>query len=139
VYSFAKKACLLLGLGFSFPTRGANAKRHPLLDMPEVLLVAALVVATKHGYPLDGVERFPRDVNDPLCLKMDWAAWESEFPKNSKEKKPGILQYEQMDPQEIWSMGQEEIDEMLNWFQETQVERHPTGPCFNPPSTYRDL
>ncbi|KAK4236632.1 hypothetical protein C8A03DRAFT_45397 [Achaetomium macrosporum] len=126
VYPFAQRACRLLGLSFSFPARGANAKRHPLLDIPEVLLVAVLVVATKHVYPLDGVERFPRDAGDPLCLQMDWATWESEFSEDSKEKKPGILQYEHMDPQEIWSMGKEEINEMLNWFQETQLEKHPT-------------
>lgn len=84
-----------------------------------------MVVATKHNYPLDGIERFPSNADDPLCHQMDWAAWESEFKKT--EKKPGILQYEHMDPQEIWSMGKGEINELLNWFQETQIEKHPTG------------
>ena len=97
-----------------------------LLDIPEVLLVASLVVATKHQYPLDGVERFPCDASDPLCLQMDWAVWESEFAKK-EETKPGILRYEQMDPQEIWSMDKQEMTELLNWFQETQLDKHPTG------------
>ncbi|KAK4156227.1 hypothetical protein C8A00DRAFT_30925 [Chaetomidium leptoderma] len=125
VHPFAQKTCRLLELGFSFPSRGPLTKRYMLLDIPEVLLVASLVVATKHQYPLDGVERFPCDANDPLCLQMDWAVWESEFTKQP-EKKPGILQYEHMDPQEIWSMDKGEMNELLNWFQETQIEKNPT-------------
>jgi RNA polymerase I-specific transcription initiation factor RRN7 len=97
-----------------------------LLDIPEVLLVASLIVATKHNYPLDSIERFPSSTDDPLCHQMDWTAWESEF-KKQPEKKPGILQYEHMDPQEIWSMRKGEMNELLNWFQETQIEKHPTG------------
>ncbi|AEO67016.1 uncharacterized protein THITE_2115709 [Thermothielavioides terrestris NRRL 8126] len=125
VYQFAQKTCRLLGMSFLFPARGGPPKRYRLLDIPEVLLVASLVVATKHLYPLDGVERFPRDHDDPLCLQMDWAVWESEF-STRPEKKPGILQYEHMDPREIWSMSKGELDELLNWFQETQIDKHPT-------------
>ncbi|KAL2021943.1 hypothetical protein VTK56DRAFT_6362 [Thermocarpiscus australiensis] len=125
VHSFAQKTCSVLGLSFSFPTRGPPPNRYLLLDIPEVLLVASLVVAVKHMYPIDGVERFPRDDNDPLCLRMDWGVWESEFARQP-EKKPGLLEYEHMEPQEIWSMGKEEIKEFLNWFQETQIEKNQT-------------
>jgi RNA polymerase I-specific transcription initiation factor RRN7 len=126
VHPFAQKLCRLLKMGFSFPTGGPTPKRYRMLDMPEVLLVASLVAATKHQYPLDGVERFPLDANDPLCLQMDWGVWESEFAKQP-EKKPGILQYEHMDPQEIWSMSKGDMNELLNWFQETLIEKNPTG------------
>lgn len=118
--------CGLLNYQFAFPARGSKPKRYRLLDIPEVLLIAALVVATKYNYPLDGLERLPRDEADPLCLQMDWAAWESEF-RARPTKKPGILQYEHMDPQEVWSMDKREMIELLNWFQETQIDKHPTG------------
>jgi RNA polymerase I-specific transcription initiation factor RRN7 len=97
-----------------------------LLDIPDVLLVASLVVATKHLYPLDGVERFPVDGEDPLCWRMDWTVWESEFAK-TPDKKPALLEYEHMNLQEIWSMGKPEMNELLNWFQESQIERDRTG------------
>lgn len=126
VHPFAQKLCRILKLGFSFPSRGLAAKRHMLLDIPEVLLVASLVVATKQQYPLDGVERFPLDDDDPLCLQMDWTLWESEFTKEP-EKKPVILHYENMDPQQVWSMGKDEMAELLDWFQETQIDKRPTG------------
>lgn len=126
VHPFAQKTCRLLGMEFSFPTRKPPPERYTLLDIPDVLLVASLVVATKHLYPLDGVERFPRDPSDPLCRRMNWTVWESEFAKQP-ERKPGLLEYEHMDPQEVWSMGREEMNELLNWFQETQIERNGTG------------
>lgn len=126
MHPLVQKTCGLLGLSFSFPVRRPPPKRYMLLDIPEVLLVASVVAATKHLYPLDGVERFPRDDSDPLCLQMDWNAWDSEFTKQPG-KKPGILRYEHMDLQEIWSMGKEDMTELLNWFQETQIEKHPTG------------
>ncbi len=126
VHPFAQKICRLLNLAFSFPARRPVPKRYLLLDIPEVLLVASLVVATKYQYPLDGIERFPCDESDPLCLQMDWAIWESEFTKQP-EKKPGILRYEHMDPQEIWSMSKGDMVELLNWFQETQLDKSPTG------------
>ena len=124
VHPFAQKAYRLLDMSLAFPTRRITPKRYRLLDLPEVLLVASLIVATKHQYPLDGIERIPRESSDPLCLQMDWAVWESEFAKKP-EKKPGILQYEHMDPQEIWSTDKDDMDELLNWFQETQVIERP--------------
>ncbi|KAK4126342.1 hypothetical protein N657DRAFT_568983 [Parathielavia appendiculata] len=124
VHPVAQKICRL-DMSFSFPTRGHSPKRYSIFDIPEVLLVASIVVATKHNYPLDGIERLPRDPSDPLCLQMDWTVWESEFKKHP-EKKPGILQYEHMDPQEIWSITKEDMNELLNWFQETQLEKKPT-------------
>lgn len=113
-------------MAFSFPTREPAHTRYRLLDIPDVLLVASVVVSTKYAYPLDGIERLPLDANDPLCLKMNWTAWESEFAKQP-EKKRGRLEYEQMGPQEIWSMDKEEMNEFLNWFQETQIENNNTG------------
>ncbi|KAL2259704.1 hypothetical protein VTK26DRAFT_6517 [Humicola hyalothermophila] len=125
VHPFALKTCRLLGLSFSFPARQPPPKRYRLLDVPDVLLVAAVVVATKNLYPLDGLERLPRDTNDPLCRRMNWTAWEAEFPR-TPNKKPAVLEFEHMDPQEIWSMSKEEMNELLNWFQETQIERTQT-------------
>ncbi|GAB1318802.1 Polymerase i core factor subunit [Madurella fahalii] len=125
VYQFAQKICSFLRMSFSFPTREPAPARYMLLDIPDVLLVASVVVSTKYAYPLDGIERFPLDANDPLCLKMNWTMWESEFAKQP-DKKTGRLEYQNIEPQEIWSMDKEEMNELLNWFQETQMERERT-------------
>lgn len=126
IHSFSQKLCRLSKLSSSFPTRETTPKRHRLIDIPEVLLVASIVVATKYCYPSDAISRFPRNADDPLCNKMDWSVWESEFAVDG-EKRHGLVQYEQMDPQEIWSMDKNDINELVNWFQETQIEKNTAG------------
>ena len=69
-------------------------------------------------YPLDRIERFPRDADDPLTLKMDWAAWEGEFARRENISL-GRLDFEKLDPQKIWALSKEEVDEYLTWYQET--------------------
>ncbi|KAK4204110.1 putative ribosomal protein [Triangularia verruculosa] len=125
VHPYAQNICELLELRLSFPTREKNHDRQTLLDIPDVLLTAAVVVATKYLYPLDAVDRYPRDHNDPLSMKMNWKVWEEEF-ANHEDKKPAMLEFERINPQKIWSMKKEEITELLNWFQETQIEKNPT-------------
>ena len=97
-----------------------------LLDIPDVLLVASIVVAAKYSFPFDGVERFPRDSADPLSLKMDWSLWETEFAKRPSEGRKRI-NFEHLDPEDIWTMSKEDIEEYLNWFHETQIDMAQAG------------
>ncbi|KAK4193922.1 putative ribosomal protein [Podospora australis] len=126
VHQHAQRICSLVGLQFIFPTRGLTHGRHMLLDIPDVLLAASLVVATKQLFPLDTVERFPRDYDDPLCLRMDWEVWQAEFAKKPDEKPP-IHEFGYMDPKKVWSMEKKDIVDMLDWFQETQLEKRSTA------------
>jgi len=100
-----------------------KVSKHSLLDIPDVLLAASVVVVTKYLYPLDGVERFPVDSKDPLTLKMDWAAWITEFPKSATKARTRI-DFESLNPEEVWSMTKEELHEYMDWFQETQIEKN---------------
>ncbi|KAK0643489.1 putative ribosomal protein [Cercophora newfieldiana] len=130
VHRSAQELCSRLSLVFTFPTREnlvrgpIKALKHTFLDIPDVLLAVSLVVVTKYLYPLDGVERFPIDENDPLVLKMDWSMWVAEFPK-SEAKARTRIDFEKLDPGEIWSMSKDEVVEYLDWFQETQIEKNP--------------
>ncbi|KAK0735872.1 hypothetical protein B0T21DRAFT_402503 [Apiosordaria backusii] len=125
VHPYAQNICELLELRLSFPTRETNHDRQTLLDIPDVLLAAAVVVATKYLYPLDSVDRYPRDYNDPNSMRMNWRVWEEEF-ADHEDKKPAMLEFEGINPQKIWSMEKKDITELLNWFQETQIEKNPT-------------
>src|SRR4051812_31585084 len=95
----------------SFPARQVSHDRNILLDIPDVLLVASLVVATKQSYPFDDIRRYPRDYDDPLCLMMNWAVWETEFQKQP-DQRPAIPDYEHTDPKAIWSMEKKDIVEL---------------------------
>lgn len=139
VHKATQELCARLDLEFSFPTRKSRndgllstgseeITRHTLLDIPDALLVAALVVATKYMYPFDRIERFPRDADDPLTLKMDWAVWEGEFAQRDNTSL-GRLDFEKLDPQKIWAMTKEEVDDYLTWYQETRVNKYQTSSC----------
>ncbi len=129
VHSYVQKVASVLQFDFGFPTRKRKRTtkhtRYSLVDMPDVLLVAFVVVATKYMYPMDDVERLPRDSDDPLTLKMDWAVWEFEF--QATPKKHNRVDFEHLDPKEIWSMSKDEINQYLNWFQETQLDNEQQG------------
>lgn len=72
---------------------------------------------------MDGLERFPRDADDPLVLKMDWAVWEAKFPR-PETKQRNVVDFKNLDPEEVWSMSKEEISDYLDWFQETQIDKN---------------
>ncbi|KAK0619877.1 hypothetical protein B0T14DRAFT_520089 [Immersiella caudata] len=130
VYHYAQELCSRLGLIFTFPTREnqnrgpIKALKHSSIDIPDVLLTVSVIVAAKYLYPLDGVERFPLDEKDPLTLRMDWTAWEAEFQKLETKVRTRI-DYEKLDPEEIWSMSKEEVHAYMDWLQESQIEQNP--------------
>ncbi|KAK3485861.1 uncharacterized protein B0T23DRAFT_389038 [Neurospora hispaniola] len=131
VHLHARQICLMLNLSWTFPTRQnikddassftGKTSRYTLLDIPDVLLVASLVLATKYMYPMDGVKRYPRDSNDPLTLKMDWDAWEAEF-ADPPEKPLRRLDFAAMDAEKVWTLSKEQMVEYLDWYQETQLK-----------------
>lgn len=126
----------MLNLSWTFPTRQnikddtssftGKTSRYTLLDIPDVLLVASLVLATKYMYPMDGVKRYPRANNDPLTLKMDWDAWEAEF-VDPPEKPLRRLDFAAMDAEKIWRLSKEQMVEYLDWYQETQLKSWSTA------------
>ncbi|KAK3987804.1 putative ribosomal protein [Cladorrhinum sp. PSN332] len=126
LHHYTQRIYSLLGMQLSFPTRQASHGRNILLDIPDVLLVASLIVATKQTYPFDSIRRYPRNYNDPLCVKMNWGVWEAEF-QRQPNKRPAIPDYEHTDPKTIWSMEKNDMVELLTWFQETQLEKGTTG------------
>ncbi|KAK4231292.1 putative ribosomal protein [Podospora fimiseda] len=125
LHPFTQRIYTLLGWQLSFPTRRVSHGRHILLDIPDVLLISSLIVATKLGCPFDDIRRYPRDYNDPLCVKMNWELWQAEFQKQS-DKRLAIPDYEHTDPKAIWSMEKKDIVELLTWFQETRLKKRTT-------------
>ncbi|KAK0751001.1 hypothetical protein B0T18DRAFT_340274 [Schizothecium vesticola] len=132
IYYHAQKLCAVFNLQFKFPTRERRptpdpaSEKYMRLDLPDVLLAASLVLATTYAYPPDDVGRYPRSQRDPLTLKMDWAAWQAEFPMTTERKRERI-DFQNMDPDSVWSMAEEEITEYLDWFQETQLNPQGQG------------
>jgi len=132
IYTYTQQLCTMLGLSLSFPTRKERVEdsdprsviRLRLLDLPDALMSATIVLVTKCMYPLDGVERFPQDSRDPLTLKINWDAWAAEFPANTV-KSLSAIDFEKMTADKIWTLSKDEMVEYLNWYQETRIARQP--------------
>ncbi|KAM7196407.1 hypothetical protein V8F20_007066 [Naviculisporaceae sp. PSN 640] len=133
VHKATQELCARLDLELTFPTtRSQNdnlmtapfedQKPHSLLDLPEGLLVAAMVVAVKHLYPLEKTEHLPQDLEDTPSLRMDWAAWEEAFAQPARPSL-GRLDFEKLDPQKIWNMSKDDIDEYLTWYEKTRIDK----------------
>lgn len=133
IYGEVQEICFELGLTFTFPTREKRAKglkvENPvLLDLPDVLLAASVIAATKYIYPLDDVERVPWNEEDPLRLKMDWALWMTIFPEPDRKKKRTAVDFENIMHEEIWKMSEEEGYEYLDWFRDTNLKATSRSP-----------
>ncbi|KAK3368995.1 hypothetical protein B0T24DRAFT_631312 [Lasiosphaeria ovina] len=124
VYTTVQDTCSLLDTRFSFPARGPDVKSHMLLDMPDVLLVAAIVSTAKLLYPMDGKEQFSLDDGDLQTLQMNWEVWEAEF--ITPPKKLGSFEFEKLGPNDIWDLSKQELHEFMNWFQITQLDEKQT-------------
>jgi RNA polymerase I-specific transcription initiation factor RRN7 len=138
VYRYAHELCSGLGLIFSFPTRDAyrgltKTEKYLLLDIPDVLLVVSVIVATKYICPLDELERTPASQDDPLTLKMDWAAWNAEFPEPATKR--AQVDFAKITSDEVPSTGKDELHQYMDWFQQTQIH---TTPLDREPSRAQD-
>jgi hypothetical protein len=118
----------MLGLTLSYPIKKGHAEaqsdkeqvsRADLLDNPDIALAASVVLATKYMYPFDKVERFPRNEDDPLTMKMNWQVWAQAFEKASN--RVVRRNFEKLEPAQVWSLDDEEIDQYLDWYQGTQI------------------
>lgn len=150
MHKATQELCARLNLEFTFPTRRRqndnflsapfeDHEPHSLLDLPDGLLVAAMVVVVKYMYPVDKIERMPQDPDDPLTLRMDWAAWGETFVQRGQtglgrldfEK---LDRFENLDPQKIWTMSQDDIDEYLTWYEKARVDKTRPSTYFTYPS-----
>lgn len=142
MHKATQELCARLDLEFTFPTRRTQndeslpssttfgeLKPQSLLDIPDGLLVAAMVVAVKYLYPFDKTDRLPMDPNDPLTLRMDWATWGEVFARRGHAR-PARMDFEKMDPQKIWTMSKDDIEEYLTWYEKTRVDKNRPSKLF---------
>lgn len=108
----------LLGFGFAF---NMEKKRFKILDHPDVLLVACVVVSTKLIYPLDDEDRVPVSYRDPSSIRMDWDKWRQLMTDPDSE---GLERRDmhKVQAEDVWLMTDRKIDDYLDWFEQTQIQ-----------------
>lgn len=98
------------------------------MDNPEVLLISLVVVSAKLLYSLDGVERPPRDHQDPRGMKVDWAKWQEAIQDNTNETSSSLLRGEEYKtaPEDVLTMDKSKLDDYMDWFEKMWIgDREP--------------
>ncbi|KAI1386160.1 uncharacterized protein F4822DRAFT_306999 [Hypoxylon trugodes] len=116
IYLTVKCFAEILRTNFSYPVGG---KRIRTMDNPEVLLITLVVVSTKLLYPLDGVERPPRDFQDPRSIKFDWTKWQEVMREDTNKTSKNLLQGQEykVTSEDVLTLEKEKLDDFMDWFE----------------------
>ncbi|KAH8889783.1 hypothetical protein GQ53DRAFT_689723 [Thozetella sp. PMI_491] len=126
IYTHVVQMVPLLGLEYVFPARKQEIKSYDsqkfrMLDNPDALLVACVVLATKYLCPLDSVKRYPRGRDEPLAVKMNWQVWLESFAEIHRD---GRLDFEKIKSGElkVSTLTADEQEAYLDWEQNTFIK-----------------
>lgn len=104
--------------------------------MPEVALVALLVIAVKLYYPFDAIDRHPSSATDPGVLALDWEQWcKAQKEYDSRETADGQLgrgNEIRVEEKDVFNLSSDQMDEYFDWFEKTWIDEerarnHPRG------------
>ena len=107
-----------------------------MISLPEIALVALLVIAVKLYYPLDAIDRHPRSATDLGVMALDWDRWcEEQKEYESRETANGHLERGneiKVEEKDVFDLSGDQMDEYLDWFEKTWVDEerarnHPRG------------
>ncbi|KAL8753431.1 MAG: hypothetical protein Q9199_005050 [Rusavskia elegans] len=133
VFPAVRRIAKLLDIDFAFPKA---RPRQRMSSMPEVALVALVVIAVKLYYPFDAIDRHPSSATDPGVLVLDWDQWcKAQKEYDSRETAGGQLgrgNEIRVEEKDIFNLSNDQMDEYLDWFEKTWVDEerarnHPRG------------
>lgn len=112
----------MLGIDFCFPKHGSRQKRS---NLPEIRLVALLVVAVKMYYSFDSQDRHPRSQLDVAVLHVDWDKWgelqEQHDRRLTLNGEIGRGNEMLVTEQDVMKMSGGQLDEYLDWYEKTWI------------------
>lgn len=123
----------LLDIDFAFPK---TRPRQKITSLPEVTLVALLVIAVKVYYPFDAIDRHPRSAIDLGVMTVDWDRWcEAQRDYDSRETANGHFERGneiKVEEKDVFDLSGDQMDQYLDWFEKTWVDEerarnHPRG------------
>jgi RNA polymerase I-specific transcription initiation factor RRN7 len=84
---------------------------------PESRLMAIVIMATKLGFGLDGVQRTPKSSDEPAATPLSWPAWEK-FLKDGDMERSGALEIDVTEA-DVFQMDGEDLDRYMDWYEKT--------------------
>ena len=119
-YPVVKTLIRILEADFVYPT--SRAKRLRMIDNPELLVVALVVVAVKLSHPFPGENRAPISQVDSEMGQIDWAEWQ----KAMALRHEGIKGL-QVGAEHLFGVGEAmtadnaQLDDFMDWMERTWV------------------
>ncbi|KAL8673257.1 MAG: hypothetical protein Q9168_002295 [Polycauliona sp. 1 TL-2023] len=133
VFPAVRRIAKLLDIDFTFPK---TRPRQRITSLPEVALIALLVIAVKLYYPFDPIDRHPRSAVESGALAVDWDQWcKAQTEYDSRETANGQLgrgNEIKVEEKDVFNLSGAQMDEYLDWFEKTWVDEerarsHPRG------------
>ncbi|GKT85220.1 forms a complex with the other RRN protein RRN6 and RRN11 [Colletotrichum tofieldiae] len=107
--AIARRIPPIANLAFSFPLDKARIR---LIQQPEVLLIAILVLATIHCFPFEEFTPSAHDENSLLVPRLDWEEWRTIMaPALSPDPVQTTVDHTNVTASQILSMEPAELDE----------------------------
>ncbi|MCJ1479159.1 Pol I core factor CF [Lambiella insularis] len=123
VYDAVRQIASTLTCNFDFPV---PAFRQRVSTLPEIQLLAMLVVTVKLYYPFDSIERHSRSLTDMGCLTIDWDVWnkaQEDYATKIKGDKPFIDGSEVLvNEHDVFDLSNQQIDAYLDWYEKTWID-----------------
>ncbi|EPS27904.1 hypothetical protein PDE_02848 [Penicillium oxalicum 114-2] len=126
IYESVQFLKTLVGFSYAFNIGGSRAKLKRALDLPEVQLMALIVIATKLIFPFDDLTRCPATTKEPATQIMDWARWaraQADFAYH--EQSHGKIANEgaiQLTDKDVLTMAPSELDDYMDWYESNWLD-----------------
>jgi RNA polymerase I-specific transcription initiation factor RRN7 len=119
VYAGARRIARELELDFTWPNTYA---RHRIHTLPELQVMALVVISTKLTQSLDDLTRLPWSASDPSTTTVDWSIWAEQF-QAEEEIKTRRKNTVSVTSNDVLTMDDKEIDHYLDWYQSVWIEK----------------
>ncbi|KAJ5157165.1 uncharacterized protein N7482_008265 [Penicillium canariense] len=130
VYETVKTLKGLVGFTYAFSAPAQGTKRKQTLHLPEVQLMALVVIATKLLFPFDDLERHPATAKEPATQAIEWPLWvRSQNHFDNREIACGNIgkdQVIQLTDKDVLNMAPSQLDEYMDWYESNWIDSSRT-------------
>ena len=129
LYTSAQTLASILSIDFSFP---APRFRQKPTSLPELQLIALLIIAVKLYHPFDALERNVRSTTDTGYLTIDWEVWtrahrhHDEAIRGDQPFAPGSEM--SLTEHDVMGMSNEQADAYMDWYEKMWVPKDGKEP-----------
>ncbi|KAJ5788546.1 hypothetical protein N7457_003536 [Penicillium paradoxum] len=123
IYDATKTLQELLGFTFQYP---ADDDRQKKQFLPDVQLMALVVIATKLLFPFDDLKRYPTTAKEPATQIMDWTLWvraQSHFDGDSRVTGDiGKAAAIRVTDKDVLTMTSAQLDSYMDWYESSWLD-----------------